>query len=432
MASIRDRIKRSWNAFFSSRDPTPQVINNQNPYQLFYETFYGRPDRYEYGTNTLRSVISAAYGRIAVDCSLVKLKHVRLNKEGNYESDINDNLNYCISVAPNKDQVARNLIRDCVSSMFDEGVVAIVPYELDIDPFNTESYEVLSIRVGKILAWKPDHILVRLYNDVTGKKQDIWVEKRICPIVENPFYQIVNEPNSVAQRLIRTLNQLDQVNAKCSSGKLDLLIQFPYNMRTELQREQAKSRAETIDEELENSKHGIAYIEAAEKVIQLNRPIQNHLWEEAKDLKSQLFAELGFSESILNGTADETTMLNYQNQIIEPILNEIVESMVVKWISKTARTQGQTIRYFREPFKLLPAGQLGDVADTMIRNEILSSNEFRSILGYKPSAKPTAQEPNNPNMPSNNSTVTKEPEIQNEEKIGLEENIETVSNWPND
>lgn len=420
MATLRDRVKRSWNAFFFGRDPT--AIPREyvpNPYEMYYETFYTRPDRYEGGTNTIRNVISAAYCRMAVDCSLVRLKHVRVNEDGNYESDINDSLNNCISLMPNKDQTARNLIRDCVSSMFDEGVVAIVPYEVDIDPSDTDSYRILSIRIGKIVAWRPDHIQVELYNDIIGKKQKIWMAKRMCAIVENPFYQIVNEPNSVAQRLVRTLNQLDKINAQMSSGKWDLIIQLPYALRSELQKEQARERANRIDEELENSRHGIAFIDAAENVIQLNRPIANHLWEEAKDLKAQLFNELGFSEKILDGTADEATMLNYQNQIIEPILNEIVESMEVKWISKTARSQGQAIRYFREPFKLLPASQLADVADTMIRNEILASNDFRSILGYKPSSNPTAQEPHNPNMPERTETV---------ERTGIKNLVKEIQN----
>lgn len=406
MGTFTNRFRRSWNAFFSRGDPKQPPTSD-----TYYETFYSRPDRYEGGTNSIRNVISAAYGRIAVDCSLVKLRHVRLNSDGNYESDINDELDKRLTLTPNKDQTARNLVRDIVVSMFDEGVVAVVPYEYDSNPEDTESFTILAMRVGKILAWKPDHILVRLYNDINGKRTDFWVEKRFCAIIENPFYQIVNEPNSVAQRLVTTLNQLDRENARLSSGKLDLVVQLPYSLRTGMQREEAKVRANRIDEELENTRHGIAFIDATEKLIQLNRPITNHRWEEAKDLKAELFSQLGFSDSILNGTADALTMQNYQNQIIEPILNEIVESMEVKWISKTARTQGQAIRYFREPFKLLPAGQLSDVVDVMIRNEVLAANDFRSILGYKPIKKATAEEPHNPNMPERTeSTIASEKE----------------------
>lgn len=392
MASIVGRFKNAYNAF-KERDPTDMY-----PYAYIGQGGGINPSRIRLTGINSKSVVSSIYNQIAVDCSVINVNHVQLNEDGNYKETINDSLNDVLTKSANIDQTGRQLIRDIVISMLDEGVVAVVPFETDVDPDNTESYKVLKVRTAKILEWMPHHIRVEIYNEDDGRKHQLVLEKRICAIIENPFYTIMNEPNSTVQRLIRVLNQLDRTNDQNSAGKMDVIIQLPYLVRGKAKKIQAEIRRKDLEDQLTGSQYGIGYIDGTEKVIQLNRSIENNLWEQAKDLTVQLFNELGFSESIFNGTADEKTLLNYYNRTIEPIMSAIVEEMERKWLSKTAISQGKAIRYFKNPFKLVPVAQLAEIADKFTRNEIMSSNEIRSVIGIKPSDDPKADELRNSNL----------------------------------
>lgn len=390
MPLIGDRLKNAWNAFMG-RDPTRSYFgygqgSGMNPY---------RPRLIR---GNLKKVVSSVINQISVDCSSININHVRLNDDGNYLETIDDSLNRVLTREANIDQTGRAFIRDAVVSMLDEGVVALIPFELDIDPYDTDSYKVLKARTGRIIQWYPEHVLVEAYNELTGRKEELMVEKRITPIIENPFFEVMNEPNSTAQQLMRVLTQLDRTNEQNSSGKLDLIVQLPYPIKSDAKKIQAEQRRKMIDEQLIGAQHGIAYIDGTEKVIQLNRSLENNLWEQAKELTIQLFNELGFSESIFNGTADEATMLNYNNRTIEPIMTAIVEEMDRKWLSRTAQTQKQAIRFFKDPFKLVPVAQLAEISDKFTRNEIMSSNEIRSVIGMKPSDDPKADELRNSNL----------------------------------
>lgn len=398
MPGIMDRMKRTWNAFMG-RDPT-------YPYSYGYGTSY-RPDRIRLtGVNT-KSIVASIYNRIAIDCSQVDIRHVRLDGEfGRYKETIDSSLNRCLSTEANIDQTGRALIQDAVMSMFDEGCVALFATDYDVDPLRTDSYRVEAIRTGKIKEWYPKSIKVEVYNDLIGKKQDIVVEKRLTPIIENPFYATMNEPNSILQRLLRLLSQVDQTNEAASANKLDMIVQLPYAAKSPAKREYAESRRRSIEEQLTGSKLGLAYIDAMERVIQLNRPIENNLWDQAKDLQTQLFNQLGLTESIFDGSADEKTLLNYYNRTIEPILSAISLEIERKWLSQTARSQNQAIRFFRDPFKLVPVNDLAETADKFTRNEIMTSNEFRSIIGMRPSNDPKADQLVNSNIsqPQDNNT----------------------------
>lgn len=401
MANLGGRFKNAWNAF-TGRDPT------------YNFSYIGQSSGYNPGSpriNAIRmkSAVSSIYNKIAVDCSTYNIVHARLDEEGNFISIIKDSLNDILTINANIDQSGKDLIRDTAISMLDEGVIALVPYESYGDPLITDSYRVLKTRTAKILQWYPEHILVEIYNEYKGVKQQLLVEKRICPIIENPFFAIMNEPNSTAQRLMKILNQLDRTNEQNSSGKIDMIIQLPYSTRSKLLTKRADDRRKDIEQQLTGSQHGIAYIDATEKVIQLNRSVENNLWEQAKDLHSQLFSELGFSPGILDNTADEKTMLNYYNRIIDPIILQITEGIERKWISSTARSQGQAIRSFRDPFKFVTITQLADASDSLKRNEVLSSNEIRSAMGYKPSNDPKADQLINSNL-----NHPEEKEIKNE------------------
>lgn len=390
MPPIGNRLKNAWNAFMG-RDPTYPYFNyGQGSGMNMSRPRLIRAD--------LKKIVASVINQIAVDCSSINVNHVRLDENGKYLETIDDDLNRVLTREANIDQTGRVLIRDIVISMLGEGVVAIVPYEMNIDPMNTEAFTVLKARTGRILQWYPAHIRVEVYNDITGRKEELMVEKRICPIVENPFFEIMNEPNSTAQKLMRVLSQLDRTNEQNSSGKLDLIVQLPYPIKSEARRIQANRRRKDIDDQLTGSQHGIAYMDATEKIVQLNRSLENNLWEQAKDLTAQLFNELGFSESIFNGTSDEATMLNYNNRTIEPIMTAIVEEMDRKWLSRTAQTQRQAIRFFKDPFKLVPVAQLAEIADKFTRNEIMTSNEIRSVIGMKPSSDPKADELRNSNL----------------------------------
>lgn len=390
MPLFNGRLKNAWNAFMG-RDPT-------SLYQYRGYASSINPSRPRLNSGNAKSIMSSIFNQIAVDCSMINIQHVRLDEDKKFKEVIDDSLNRVLTKDANVDQTGRSLIRDCVISMLDEGVVAIVPFEMDVDPKNTDSYQVLAARTAKILQWYPKHIQVEIYNEDTGRKEQLVLEKRICAIIENPFFAIMNEPNSTAQRLIRVLNQLDRTNEQNSAGKLDLIVQLPYVIKGSARKVQAETRRKDIEAQLTGSQYGIAYVDGTEKIIQLNRSVENNLWEQAKDLMQQLFNQLGFSESIFNGTADEKTILNYNNRTIEPILSAITEEMDRKWLSKTAQSQGQSIRFYKDPFKLIPVAQLAEIADKFTRNEIASSNEFRAIIGMKPSSDPKADELRNSNL----------------------------------
>lgn len=388
--SIRSRIKNAWSVFV-----------NKDPSREFRDTGIGyayRPDRPMFTRGNERSIVTSVYNRIALDVASVAIRHVRLDENNRYLEDINSGLNNCLSVEANIDQTGRAFIQDVVMSMFDEGCVAIVPIETDIDPEETDSYKILSMRTGKILEWKPQHIRVRLYNERTGLKEDVLIPKKMAAIVENPLYAVINEPNSTMQRLIRKLNLLDVVDEQSSSGKLDLIIQLPYVIKTEARRLQAENRRQDIERQLSGSKYGIAYTDATERITQLNRSVENNLMKQIEYLTSMLYSQLGITTSILDGTADEQTMLNYNNRTIEPILSAIVDEMKRKFLTKTARSQLQSIAFFRDPFKLVPVNDLAEIADKFTRNEIMTSNEIRQIVGMKPSDDPRADELRNKNL----------------------------------
>lgn len=389
MPSPIERFKSAYNAFMG-RAPT------NNTY--YYGGSGSRPDRTYRRIQNERSIINSIYNRFSVDGSSIDIKHVKLDKDGNYSATILDSLNRILTLDANVDQTGRALIRDLIHSMLDEGCVALVATDTDVDPDNTDGYQVLEARVGRIVEWFPKYIRVEVYNENIGIKQQIVVEKRYTPIIENPFFSIMNEPNSTLQRLIRTLNQLDRINDNNSSGRMDLIVQLPYALSNDLKKKQADNRREIIEAQLTHSKYGIAYIDGTEKVIQLNRPVENNLWTQAKELKEELFAQLGITMEILNGTANEETMLNYYSRVVEPILTSIVEEIQRKWISKTAQTQGQSVRFFRDPFKLVPVMKLAEIADKFRRNEIMSSNEIRVKIGLSPSDNPEANELKNPNI----------------------------------
>ncbi len=390
MATISDRVKKAWNAF-----------RGNDPPRYYYGGSGIRPDRTRRRIQNERSIINSIYNRISVDCSIIDIKHARVDENGQYVSTIDDYLNYVLTGSANLDQSGRAFILDAVMSMLDEGIVAIAPIETTEDPRFTDSYEVIKARVCRIVEWFPKHIRVEAYNENTGRKEHLILEKRYTPIIENPFYSIMNEPNSTLQRLIRILNQIDRTNEISSSGKLDLIIQLPYTIKSELRQKQAESRLSSIETQLTGSPYGIAYIDGTERVIQLNRAVENNLWNQAMDLKKDLFNEMGLSQSIFDGTADEQTLLNYYNRTVEPILTALCEGIEIKWISKTARAQGQAIRFFRNAFKLVPVSQLAEIADKFTRNEILTSNEVRAIIGFRPSDDPRANELRNSNLNQN-------------------------------
>lgn len=391
MAIFGDKVKSVWNAFLG-RDPTPKY----GGYSSFVSDF--RPDRPRSLNVGKRQIVSAVYNQISVDCASIDLKHVRLDEEGRYQETIDDPLNWCLGRSANIDQTGRVLIQDAVFSMLDEGVIAIVPTDTDADPEITDSYNIKSLRVGKIMEWFPAHVRVEVYDERDGQRKQRVFPKRLVAIVTNPFFSIMNEPNSVAQRLQKVLRQLDRMNDESVANKLDLIIQLPYTLKSEARRKQAEERRKDIVAQLTGNQYGIAYTDGTERVVQLNRPLENNLWEQAKELQAQLFNQLGFSETIFNGTADEKTMLNYQNRTIEPILTAITEEMERKWLSRTAVSQKQAIRFYKNPFKLVPVNQLAEIVDKFTRNEIMSSNEFRAIIGLKPSKDPKADELINSNL----------------------------------
>lgn len=389
--NIGSYLAHRWNAFIGNRDPTKHYRDVSYGYS-------NRPDRPRLTRGNERSIVNALFNRIALDVAEIAIKHVKVDDEGRFLSEISSGLNNCLTIEANIDQTARAYVHDLVISMLDEGVVAEVPVWIDDEPKDDRAFEVLSIRTGQVIEWKPRHVKVRVYNDITGVREDLTLPKTMLSIIENPLYSIVNEPNSTLQRLIRKLNLLDAIDEQSGSGKLDLIIQLPYSVKSPLKRDQAESRRKDIEKQLVGSKYGIAYIDATEHITQLNRPVENNLMKQVEYLTSMLYSQLGFAQSILDNTADEATMLNYYNRLIEPIVSAIVDERKRKWLSKTARTQRQSIMYFRDPFKLISMDQTAKAADTFTRNEIMTSNEVRQKLGMKPSKDPKADQLVNSNI----------------------------------
>ena len=377
-----DRLQHAWSAL--TRAPT-----EISPRDVGMSSYY-RPDRIRLTRGNERSIVTAIYNRIAMDVSAVSLKHVYLDENNRYLDEIKSGLDEVLTLNANIDQTGRAFIQDVVMSMFDEGVVALVPTETNIRPNETGAFDILSMRTAKIVTWYPQHVRVRLYNEKTGRHQDLIMHKKNVAIIENPFYAVMNEPNSTLQRLIRKLVLLDAVDEQSSSGKLDLIIQLPYVVKTETRRNQAELRRKDIEMQLAGSKYGIAYTDATERITQLNRPIENNLMKQIEYLTSTLYGQLGLTESIFNGTADEKTMLNYHNSTIEPILSAIATELKRKFLTKKARTQGQSVEFFQDPFRLVPVANIADIADKFTRNEIMSSNELRQVIGIRPSDDPKA------------------------------------------
>lgn len=400
--SFGSRLKHAWNAFTGTDYTTYQDVG---------PGYSSRPDRIRLTRGNERSIITSVYNRIALDVAALNVQHIRLDENGRFLSVIQDGLNTCLTVEANIDQTARAFIQDIVVSMLDEGCVAIVPVDTTYDPSVTGSYDIQTMRVGKILDWYPQHVRVRLYNERTGTKENILVPKSTVAIVENPLYAVVNEPNSTMQRLIRKLNLLDVIDEQSGSGKLDLIIQLPYVIKTEARRQQAENRRKDIEAQLSGTKYGIAYADGTERITQLNRSVNNNLMSQIEYLTSMLYSQLGITQSILDGTADEKTMLNYNNRTIEPIISAIVDEMKRKFLTKTARSQSQSISFFRDPFKLVPVNDIAEIADKFTRNEIMTSNEIRQVIGMKPSDDPRADELRNKNLsaPSDSEPETNPP-----------------------
>ena len=388
--SFGSRLKHAW-SIFMNKDPSYE-------YKDTGVSYYYRPDRPRFTRGNEKSIVTSVYNRIALDVSSIAIRHVRLDDSDRYIEDIKSSLNDCLSLSANLDQTGRAFIQDVVMSMFDEGCVAIVPVDTSVDPKNTSSYDILSMRTGKILEWKPQHVRVRVYNERTGQKEDVLLPKNMVAIIENPLYAVINEPNSTMQRLIRKLNLLDIVDEQSSSGKLDLIIQLPYVIKSEARRQQAENRRKDIEDQLSGSKYGIAYTDGTERITQLNRSVENNLMKQIEYLTSMLYSQLGITTAVLDGTADEKTMLNYNNRTIEPIVSAIVDEMKRKFLTKTARSQHQSIVFFRDPFRLVPVNDLAEIADKFTRNEIMTSNEIRQVIGMKPSDDPRADELRNKNL----------------------------------
>lgn len=405
---ITTRIKHAWNAFLD-REPTGPSVNIGSGYSY-------RPDRFRYTRGNERSIVTAVYNRISLDVASMDIQYVQLDDDGRYTGIVKNKLNDCLSLEANTDQTGRAFIQDVVTSLLDEGCVAIVPIDTDRSPDVTDGYQILTMRTGRIVNWYPKHVRVEVYNEAVGRKQEITVPKSTVGIIENPFYAIMNESNSTLQRLIRKLNMLDAIDEQSSSGKLDLIIQLPYVIKSEARRRQAENRRRDIEQQLSGSKYGIAYTDATEHITQLNRSVENNLMKQIEYLTSMLYSQLGITQTILDGTADEKTMSNYYSRTIEPIVTAITDEMNRKFLTKTARSQNKAIKFFRDPFKLVPTTEIAEMADKFTRNEILSSNEIRQIMGMKPSDDPKADELRNSNMPQEEDSDYNLEEIQNEDE----------------
>lgn len=414
MPTLRKRIKNAWNVF-TSRDPTEQPVFHD------YGISYGyRPDRIRLTRGNERSIVNAVYNRIAIDVASIDVKHVKIDENGVFIEEMDSFLNDVLQIEANIDQTGRNLMVDAVMSLLDEGVIAIVPVDID-ESEETDSFDVLSLRVAKIVQWYPEHVKVRVYDEKTGHKRDVVINKSSVCVVENPFYSVMNEPNSTLQRLIRKLNLLDAIDEQTGSGKLDIIIQLPYVIKTEARKKQAEDRRKDIEAQLAGSKYGIAYTDGTERITQLNRPAENNLLAQIEYLTSMLYSQLGITEEVLNGTADEKTMLNYYNRTIEPIMSAIVDEMKRKLLTWNARKEGQSIKFFRNPFKLVPVTEMAEIADKFGRNEILTPNEIRGIVGFKPSDDPQADELRNRNISQSNEEIEMENGANGKEEIKINE-----------
>ena len=376
------RVKRAWNAFVN-KDPTYQ----NRDYSM---GSYRRPDRVRLTRGNERSIVTSVLNRIALDVASISIKHCRLDENDRFIEVVDSSLNNCLTLEANIDQSARAFIQDAVMSMFDEGCVALVPVDTTTNPNKSGSYDINTMRTGKVVEWYPQHVKLSVYNDRIGRREEIFMEKSAVAIIENPLYAVMNEPNSTLQRLMRKLVLLDSVDEQTSSGKLDLIIQLPYVVKSEARKQQANQRREDIERQLSGSRYGIAYTDGTEKITQLNRPVENNLMKQIEYLTSMLYSQLGITQSVLDGTADEKTMLNYNNRTIEPIISAIVDEMKRKFLTKTARTKKQTILFFRDPFRLVPINDIAEIADKFTRNEIMTKNEFRQVIGMKPSDDPKA------------------------------------------
>lgn len=410
---MRDRLQHAWNAF---------VYNDNtytNPQNLGgFSTF--KPDRVHFSRGVEKSIVTSVYNRLALDVASLAIKHVRLDENGRYMEEVNSGLQNCLNVEANIDQTGRAFLQDVVMSMLDEGCVAIVPVDTTVNPAVSGSYEINTMRTGKILEWYPAHVRIRVYNDKKGIHEELTLPKSSVAIIENPLYAVINEPNSTMQRLIRKLNLLDVVDEQTSSGKLDLIIQLPYVIKSEARRRQAEERRKDIEMQLSGSKYGIAYTDGTERITQLNRPAENNLMKQVEYLTSMLYSQLGLTQSIMDGSADEKTMLNYYNRTIEPIIAAITDEMKRKFLTKTARSQRQTVMYFRDPFKLVPVNEIAEIADKFTRNEIMTSNEIRQIVGMRPADDPSADELRNKNLNQSGEEIEAKqaPEkIQNEKEV---------------
>lgn len=414
-----DRLKHAWNAF-SVGGPldTPGGSPNTSAALGQYWSMGGRPDRTRMVMSNERSIISSIYTRLSIDCAAVNIRHVRLDNQDRYIEDIDSGLNSCLTLEANIDQAARHFRQDLLMTLFDRGVAAIVPVDTTFDPTQTGGYDILTMRVGEIRSWYPEHVRVYVYNEKAGVRQEITLPKSMVAVIENPLYSVMNEPNSTLQRLIRKINLLDGVDEQSSSGKMDLIIQLPYVIKSEARRQQAEQRRKDIEFQLRSSQYGIAYTDGTEQVTQLNRPVTNNLLDQVQMLINLLYVQLGITPEVMNGTADESTMVNYTNRTVEPVLDAIVQAMRRTFLTKTARTQKQSIMYFRDPFKLIPLsgrGGLADVADKFSRNEIMTANEFRQVLWLKPSPEPKADQLVNANMPVDKTGTQADPNVSEEE-----------------
>ena len=412
---LGNRLQHAWNAFMNSRDPT-------------YDNYSGsgytyRPDRPKLSRGNERSIVAAIENRIAIDVASLNVWHCKLDKNGMLEEILKSGLNNCLTTEANIDQTSRAFLFDTALSMLDEGVVAIVPQETTLNPKITGSYDINSMRTGKVIQWKPNHVQIRMYNEFTGEKEDIWLPKKVVAIVENPFYAVMNEPNSTLQRLIRKLNLLDVIDEQNGSAKLDLIIQLPYQVKSDLRKQHAEDRRKSIKDQLTNDQYGIAYVDSTEKITQLNRPVENNLMGQIEYLTRMLYSQLGITEGILDGTADEQTQLNYINRTVEPIISAIVDEMKRKFLTKTARSQGQTIVFYRDPFKLVPLNNVADIVDKFTRNVVMTSNEVRQKMGLMPSKDPKADELINSNI--------RQPDYNNRQNQNVTEDQEEGGNIQN-
>jgi len=395
---LGSQLKHAWNAFLD-RDDDNFRSRGRESFATYGAAYGGRPDRLRLHVGQERTIVASIYTRIAIDFAQIMIRHVRLDEEGRYTADVKSGLNECLTLDPNVDQSARALKQDICLRMFDKGTIAIVPVDTTDSPVNSNSFDVNSLRVGEVVQWFPRHVQIDLYNDMTGLRELVTLPKKSVAIVENPFYPVMNELNSTLRRLMRKLSLLDYVDEQSGSGKLDLIIQLPYTVRSDARRKQAKQRRDDMESQLMGSKYGVAYTDGTEKVIQLNRPAENNLLAQVQSLKEELYNELGITAAVMNGTADEAAMLNYISRTLEPLLDAVCEEIKRKFLTKTARTQGQSIEYFRDPFKLVPMAQLAEIVDKLIRGEVFSANEVRQGIGVKPSKDPKANDLRNPNMP---------------------------------